>query len=213
MAIWKKKRWVAVVLFLAWFAWDNFGKPIWNLNVEKWAERYSLDTTLRDNVPPSALYSLMENATSTAGWVYYHLTGTFGLGFSLGALFFAFWDPVIRLIESRFGRVRRVKDWAPIDRIEAFRLGQWAALICGFNYMSPGDDPGARPWRDEFFFLKRAIEVGKFAVDLKGQNVDRKTLVTRAEITEFYKRAERRPRALFPSSAQEAGTSPAQLSV
>lgn len=96
---------------------------------------------------------------------------------------------------------RKIKDWGPIDRIDAFRLGQWAAIISGYNY--PADwreDPAPRPWKDEFFFLKRAVQAGKFKVRECpiAKNIKRTTLVYRDEITKFYEASGRRVPALFP---------------
>lgn len=96
---------------------------------------------------------------------------------------------------------RRIADWGPIDRIDAFWLGQWAALIAGYRYpVDPEDNPGARPWADEFFFMKRAIQTGRFKVGSlpSSKTPGRKTLVTRAEITDFYESVGRRVPALFP---------------
>ena len=93
-----------------------------------------------------------------------------------------------------------IVDWVPIDRISAFRLGQWAAIISGYEYPSDiHDNPGLQLWRNEFFHLKRAIGDGTFALDEnRRKSVTRLTLVTRDEITRFYAANNRRVAALFP---------------
>ena len=95
---------------------------------------------------------------------------------------------------------RKIADWEPIDRISAFRLGQWAAIISGYEYPSDiHDNPGLQLWRNEFFHLKRAIGDGTFALDEnRRKSVTRLTLVTRDEITRFYAANNRRVAALFP---------------
>ncbi len=93
----------------------------------------------------------------------------------------------------------RVSDWEPIDRINSFHLGQWAALICEYDFPpDPTDDPGFRPWRTEFLALKSAILLGEFKPSTANKdNVDRLSRINRAEIREYYRRKNRYPRALF----------------
>ncbi len=95
---------------------------------------------------------------------------------------------------------RPIADWTEIDRISAFRLGQWAALISGYDYdPDPNDDAGYRPWRNEAYFLKRAIQLGEFKPStVTKDNVNRTSLIRRDEITAFYRSQRRYPRALFP---------------
>ena len=44
------KQALSASAILAYLAWDNFGKPIWTVNVERWAEQRNLDQTLNENV-------------------------------------------------------------------------------------------------------------------------------------------------------------------
>jgi hypothetical protein len=95
-------------------------------------------------------------------------------------------------------KLRKIKDWSRFDRTPSFRLAQWAALIDGYDYHpDPKDDPGYRPWRDTFFFLKRSIESGAFK---QGQKPGRATLVSRDDIREFYQTVGEYPTALFPEA-------------
>jgi hypothetical protein len=101
-------------------------------------------------------------------------------------------------------RLRRVKDWSLYDQTGAFRLGQWAALIDGYDYHpDPKDDPGYRPWRHKFFRLKRAVENGSFGI--AERKADRGLLVSREAMRAFYEKAGERPAALFPEDRSGSG--------
>jgi hypothetical protein len=75
----KTATWIAVAIVLG---------TIVRLNIERWAEDRGYDRIFTHKLP-AWLMSVWE-----------HLTGSFGLGFALGALVFAFWDPVARHISG-----------------------------------------------------------------------------------------------------------------
>ena len=59
------------------------------LNIEGWAQEKGYDK----------LYKLVANPPEWLVGLWEFITGPFGLGFTLGALLFAFWDPL-----ARYGR-------------------------------------------------------------------------------------------------------------
>ena len=101
------------------------------------------------------------------------------------------------------GQPKRVTDWTRIDEIGEFRLGQWAALIDGYDYpRDPKDDPGKRPWSDTFFAIRGDILLGKFQpTGVPQDRVDRYSMIRRDELTDYYRQKKtKRPRALFVPS-------------
>jgi len=120
----KKKGWIAGTLLALWVLWDNFGKPIWTLNVERWAEKKMLDTQLRDSVPDSWWDSLIIWVQESFNFI----TGPFGLGFALGALLFAFWDPLAKYGKKLFnlGKKHHLSFSGPtLTRSEVFSCGSY----------------------------------------------------------------------------------------
>ncbi len=85
-----KRRPAAIALAVAYGLWTVVIQPLWNLNLERLAEKQKLDTTLANGS------GLMEWLTWFVGYV----PSSFGLGFVTGALIFAYWD----LIASTFNR-------------------------------------------------------------------------------------------------------------
>lgn len=116
-------------------------------------------------------------------------------------------DPTGRTVEREKARIIRSEHWAEIDRIDRFRLGQWAAIVKNYHSVADiNDDAAHRPWKYEFFFLKGAVEAGKFKPrTLKGvPHCDVTSIVFRDEITKFYEDSGRRVPALFPDERKRA---------
>jgi len=82
-----KKRPVALVLAGLYAIWQVFIQPIWNLNIERLAEKEKIDTTL----------SNWDRLMDTLWAVGSYIPKSFPLGFVLGALIFAYWDVIIAL--------------------------------------------------------------------------------------------------------------------
>ena len=90
------KRSTAVLIAAFYAFWELVLKPIWTYNVERVAAQNDLDVTvwrvghLRD------------------GWVYFtsYIPSSFGLGFAVGGLMFAYWDVLAKLLHPRFKRKR-----------------------------------------------------------------------------------------------------------
>lgn len=70
------KRALSGLAIIALLAWDNFGKPIWTVNVERWAESRKLDQTLNEQ---SSKISEAPMPDWVIEWVTF-LTGDFLLG-------------------------------------------------------------------------------------------------------------------------------------
>ena len=79
-----KKKPTAVAVAVAYLAWEIVLQPIWNLNLERLAERQSIDTALADGG------GIMDAFRAAAEYV----PSSFGLGFVVGGLLFAYWDVV-----------------------------------------------------------------------------------------------------------------------
>jgi hypothetical protein len=69
--------------FIAYIAWDNFGKPIWSVNVERWAEQRSLDQALNENIDQISVPVIPEWVVE---WINF-LTGDFMIGAATLGLF------------------------------------------------------------------------------------------------------------------------------
>jgi hypothetical protein len=79
----KFKTALSVLPFVAYIAWDNFGKPIWSVNVERWAEQRSLDQALNQNIDQISVPMMPEWLIE---WVDF-LTGDFIKGAATLGLF------------------------------------------------------------------------------------------------------------------------------
>ncbi|HEX7856244.1 MAG TPA: hypothetical protein VF489_09025 [Sphingobium sp.] len=83
-----KKKPVAIVITATYCLWTVVLQPIWNLNVEKIAEAGRLDKALL------GWRSFPEQLSLLASY----LPHSFGLGFVVGALIFAYWDQIARVV-------------------------------------------------------------------------------------------------------------------
>ncbi|WP_066817982.1 hypothetical protein [Sphingomonas mali] len=96
-----KKRPVALVLAALYAVWQVFVQPVWNLNIERLAEKEKIDTTL------SNWDRLMDTLWAIGAYV----PKSFPLGFVVGALIFAYWDAIIAAVRKYILR----KPDAPIE--------------------------------------------------------------------------------------------------
>lgn len=79
-----KKKPVAIVIAAIYCLWTAVLQPIWNLNIERIAEAGRLDKALLGwRALPEQFASLVA-----------YLPHSFGLGFVVGALIFAYWDQI-----------------------------------------------------------------------------------------------------------------------
>ena len=78
-----KRKPAAIALACGFIAWQLIGQPIWNLNIERIAEKGEFDKALVDS-----------SVVSWLTWFWSYLPGSFGLGFAAGALIFAYWDSI-----------------------------------------------------------------------------------------------------------------------
>ncbi|WP_152522531.1 hypothetical protein [Sphingobium ummariense] len=83
----KPTAWAAVV---AYVVWTGVVQPVWNLNIEKAAEKGKLDTALIDG----------GKVMDWVHWLVSYVPSSFGLGFITGALIFAYWDNIGARISS-----------------------------------------------------------------------------------------------------------------
>lgn len=78
----KPTAWAVLGIYVVW---TGIVQPIWNLNIERAAEKRKLDTALIDG---GAVMEWLR-------WLASYVPSSFGLGFALGALIFAYWDALI----------------------------------------------------------------------------------------------------------------------
>lgn len=97
-----KKRPVALVLAVLYVLWQVFIQPIWNLNIERLAEKEKIDTTL------SNWDHLMDALWAIGAYI----PKSFPLGFVIGALIFAYWDAIVAGVRRH---ILRKPDIAPVD--------------------------------------------------------------------------------------------------
>lgn len=88
-----KRKPTATILFTAYVLWSGIIQPVWNLNIEKAAERQNLDTALIDG---GAVMDWLR-------WFASYVPSSFGLGFVTGALIFAYWDNITGFVRRRGG--------------------------------------------------------------------------------------------------------------
>lgn len=80
-----KRKPAALVVAVIVIGWQAVGQPLWNLNVERWAEQRNLDTTLTNgHTSMSALWGFFD-----------YIPSSFSLGFAIGGLLFAYWDAIV----------------------------------------------------------------------------------------------------------------------
>ncbi|MGK2908548.1 MAG: hypothetical protein ACSLE1_01890 [Sphingobium sp.] len=82
-----KKKPIAWILAGFYFLWGFVGQPLWNVNLERLAEKNGADTTLIGFAPLTWLQDFVS-----------YLPSSFAAGFVTGALIFAYWDNVISLV-------------------------------------------------------------------------------------------------------------------
>ncbi|PWG03647.1 hypothetical protein [Sphingosinicella humi] len=93
-----KRKPTALLLAGAYGVWELFAKPIWNLNVERVAERGNIDDAL---LGAGRMSDVIASIAS-------YLPSSFGLGFVAGAVIFAYWDNV-----AAWGRRLRGREARP----------------------------------------------------------------------------------------------------
>lgn len=89
------KRPTAVLLALAYAGWELVLKPIWTLNVERVATVRGLDVTGWK----------LQSISNWWSHLISYLPSSFGLGFVVGALLFAYWDAIVRVFRKNVLRV------------------------------------------------------------------------------------------------------------
>lgn len=104
MSMKTSKRFTALLLAVLYAVWELVLKPIWTYNVERVAAQHDLDVTVWRAGP-------LGN-----GWAYLisYIPSSFGLGFVVGGLIFAYWDIIAKRFHSRFasrGDETRIKVW------------------------------------------------------------------------------------------------------
>ena len=108
----KPKQSISIATITLYILWDNFGRPIWNVNVERWAEQHNLDQTLNDIETPSVPAWLID-------WVDF-LTGDFFKGVVALAVILLSID-LVRWIASKF-KNRKRKTLDPKELAEQARF-------------------------------------------------------------------------------------------
>lgn len=103
-----KKRPTAIWIAGALFLWSLIGQPIWNLNIERLAEKQQIDSALSEGGVMSWFNTIVS-----------YVPNSFGLGFAAGALIFAYWDILARVFSERVLR----------KPVEAPRLRPWVGRI------------------------------------------------------------------------------------
>lgn len=88
------KRPTAVLLAIAYAGWELVIKPIWTLNVERVATVRGLDVTGWK----------LQNISNWWSHLTSYLPSSFGLGFVVGALLFAYWDTIVRVFRKHILR-------------------------------------------------------------------------------------------------------------
>ncbi len=121
-----KKRPTAAVIGGAILAWQLVLQPIWNLNVEKFAEQNNLDTTLSGGSIMTSVSALFD-----------FLPSSFATGFAVGALIFAYWDWLASAVRRKVrpsSELGRVRAWAanlsPSMDQKAGTISIWMQVIC-----------------------------------------------------------------------------------
>lgn len=89
-----RRKPTALGVAAAFGVWELFLKPIWTLNVERLAEKERIDTAL------SGGGRMMDALSMIASYV----PSSFGLGFVVGALLFAYWDVISAFVKTRILR-------------------------------------------------------------------------------------------------------------
>lgn len=79
-----KRKPTAWLLLAGYVVWTGFIQPVWNLNVEHLAQKGQLDTAI------DSWGRAMSVLAAIAGYI----PSSFGLGFVVGALIFAYWDNI-----------------------------------------------------------------------------------------------------------------------
>lgn len=95
-----KRRPTALGIAGAYFLWEVVVQPIWNLNLERLAEQEKIDTTLARGG------SLMDTLRAAVEYI----PSSFGLGFVIGALIFAYWDAIVPMFQRHVLRKERDLD-------------------------------------------------------------------------------------------------------
>jgi hypothetical protein len=102
----RKRNWAGIGIFLGYALYDLVLKPIWLLNVERLAERASIDNTLSDTASGSGIVAAVRD-------FFGFLPHSFGWGFATAALIFGFWDVIVDAFRRLI--LRRAAKTKPID--------------------------------------------------------------------------------------------------
>lgn len=142
--------------FIAYIAWDNFGKPIWSVNVERWAEQRSLDQALNQNIDQIPVRLMPEWMIE---WINF-LTGDFIKGAATLGLFFLAVDSYRWLKEHR--KKRKIRH---IDKSELSEKCHFLATLIRANEPFLGNK--------HISFIDIKLEVWEIIRDI-GHLIDRK---------------------------------------
>jgi hypothetical protein len=89
----QKRKQTAWWLAGAYFVWTLVIQPIWNLNIEKLAEKNGVDGMVAEFAPMTWLQNI---------WSY--LPSSFAAGFVAGALIFSYWDNIVAFVRNGRGK-------------------------------------------------------------------------------------------------------------
>jgi hypothetical protein len=142
-----KRRWplvfVGVVAFSKLYEW--FLEPIVTLNIERSAEARKLDTLLveGDKWAGPLLISLVQTLYALfSRLVEFFASDTF-FGITIGALVFAFWDPIARYVYSPTQQKRRIRaeSWLKLSEdiiqlMQANEANRWRSSREDFRFQS-----------------------------------------------------------------------------
>lgn len=145
-----KRRTTAWTLAAVWILWDLVLKPILTLNVENVAQRNHMDTVLGSG----------GRIMTYVSWFASYVPSSFGLGFVVGALLFAYWDA----IADRFPMLRR--DKAIHVPTPALGLRAWCGSIL-FDTAKIGSDGHANLWVSFINCGDTPISIGKVSGFMK----------------------------------------------
>lgn len=99
---WKRRwPWIFAVLYCAIKIYEWTLAPIVNLNIENWAASKGLDNELVDGGQQtmSLIDVTLLKLAAIADWIVAGLSSQWFFGFVCGAIVFAFWDPVARVVK------------------------------------------------------------------------------------------------------------------
>lgn len=143
-----KRKPTAWILAGAYLAWDLLLKPIWTLNIERAAEQGDMDKALTSG---GRFMEAVSGIGTYFNWLASYIPSSFGLGFVVGGLLFAYWDNLVAIFK-RYA----LRQTAPIQ--EPDEIKAWAGDISvHFRESQP----------DKATLFIRALNWGKLPFSLK----------------------------------------------